>query len=157
MRVSEIHEHSWYLLIGHNRLKIPILNNYWSSPWNGPTLTPFSWLRICSWSSAPIVVWFDEPVVGYFYLTWRGFKWLWEVNSLTLEISFDCERAVRVGPFHGEDQIYIIVLAFLVSYIQSNGFTNTLLSVIHSFAILLSSIWYKLETLNFSFERIKST
>ena len=59
---------------------------------------------------------------------------------LSLEISFDCERAVRVGPFHGEDQNYEIILTFLVS-------------VIHSAAILLVYIRYNLEPFNFSFER----
>ena len=42
------------------------------------------------------------------------------------------------------------------AYVRSNGITNTLVSVIHSFAILLSSIWYNPESFNFSFEHINS-
>ena len=63
---------------------------------------------------------------------------------------------MRLDAFHGEDQKYIILLAFLFSYVRSYGITNTLLSVILTFTILVASIWYNLESFNFSFERLSS-
>ena len=45
----------------------------------------FSWLRMCSWNSAPIAVRLDEPGVGLFYLKLSGFRRFWELTLLILE------------------------------------------------------------------------
>ena len=44
---------------------------------------------------------------------------------MSLHISFDCDREMKVSPFLGEDQNYIKILALLVSYRVWKKFGNT--------------------------------
>ena len=121
----------------------------------------FSWLRMCSWVSAICihcrVVWFDEPGLGHFYLTLSGFWRFLQLNLLFLE-SWNKFRLQKSGESRSfpwrRSKLYKNINTF-VSHVRSNDLLNNLVSVIHSFVILLASIWYNQESFNFSFEGIK--